>query len=773
MKLSLPLLLLTAVLFFSCQREIDPSILQEPEETNTIIAAENEKLKKAITTQTREVYLAGYIKDEAGKAIAQAKVQAGSKETTTDADGYFNFKKLLTVNRDYALVTVTKNGYMNGFITFTPNKKNGISHSVELVLQTKSAAKTFAAVDGGSVTIDEKIKLDFPANSIVTKAGQPYTGSVQVVGRYIDPAADNFLLTMPGTLSGLNLSGQIRAMESYGMASIDLYDAAGNELEVASSQQVTMKMPAIAGSPATIPLWHFNETFGIWIQTGTAKKEGSEYIATVNHFSVWNLDVEINSFELELQFVTGDSSFPLSSILVEVSNANTGAKYGKVRADANGKATLINCPSDAPLKLALNLACGPIEKTIAPVTANRQETVRMDNVRPELLSFSLNGTLYGCNNDTLKNHPFEIRLNNGAVRSFHGTTDSVGHYEISVILCKTGNPIQARTYSYINDVLKFSAPGEIEEGNYTYLPIVCEGLNTGTIIDEDDEVVFPDGKLEAKIRLAINKPTGIILFNDVKTIDSLNFSYSQISSLEGIQYLVALNFLATPGNSITALTPLQNLTNLKTLYIGDNPFNNDQLDILTNIKGLHRLSLAGNYKIQDISMLSAFTELKTLSISATSVTDISVVADLKTLTQLDIKSNRIASVTPVENLTLLTHLWMDSISTVRDLKVVNKLSNLLVFHASRNNLTDISDIANCKNLVFLNLAFNKIENITPISNLNKLTYFTVSNNNLQSLSPLIKNFPALREVSFLSGNSLPDSEINQFKALNPNCAILN
>lgn len=771
MKLSLPLLLLTAVLFFSCQRELDPSILQEPEENNTIIAAENEKLKKAITTQTREVYLAGYIKDEAGKPVAQAKIQAGGKETQTDAEGYFNFKKLLTVNRDYALVTVTKNGYMNGFKTFTPNKKNGISHSIELVLQTKSTAKTFTASSGGSITIDDKIKLDFPANSIVTKSGQPYNGNVQVIGRYIDPAAETFLETMPGTLSGLNLNGQIRAMESYGMASIDLYDASGNELEIAAEQNVTMKMPASAGSPATIPLWHFNERFGIWIQTGTAKKEGSEYIATVNHFSVWNLDAELNSYELQLQFVTGDSSFPLSSVLVQVTNETTGAKYGSVRADAHGKATLINCPGDAPLKLTLALPCGPIEKVIAPVTASRTETVRMDNVRPELLSFSLNGTLYGCNNDTLKNQPFEIRLNNGVLRSFHGTTDSSGHYEISVILCKTGNPIQARTYAYINEQLKFSASGELEEGNYTYLPTVCDGINTGTIINEDDEVVFPDGKLEARIRTQINKPTGAIMLRDVKGITTLDIMNAQVTSLEGLQYLIALSELKAGGNQIAQFSPLQYLTNLKLFYIYGNSFENNQLNFLTGLTNLKSLSIFGNNKISDISMLSTLTNLNTLSISLTSVTDISVLASLKSLTQLDIKSNQISDLTPIENLTNLTHLWMDSVKGITNLKVVKNLTNLLVFHASRNKITDISDIANCKKLFFLNLGYNKIQDLSPLSNINSLDYITVMHNDISSITPIMKSFPLLREFFITNGNAVPPAQITNFKTLNPNCTV--
>lgn len=772
MKLSLPLLLLTVVLFLSCQRELDPSILQEPEENNTIIAAENEKLKKAITTQTREVYLAGYIKDEAGKPVAQAKIQAGGKETQTDAEGYFNFKKLLTVNRDYALVTVTKSGYMNGFKTFTPNKKNGISHSIELVLQTKSAPKTFTASSGGSVTIDDKIKLDFPANSIVTKSGQPYNGNVQVVGRYIDPAAETFLETMPGTLSGLNLNGQIRAMESYGMASIDLYDASGNELEVAASQNVTMKMPASAGSPATIPLWHFNETYGVWIQTGTAKKEGSEYIASVNHFSVWNLDVELNSNELELQLITGDSSFPLSSVLIQISNATTGAKYKSIPTDANGKLTLINCPSDIPLKLTAVFSCETIEKTIAPVTANRTEIVDMSPTTAKIITFTLNGTLYGCTNDTLKNQPFEIRLNNGNMQNFQGTTDANGHYEISVLICETGTAIQARAYTYINEILKYSAAGTLAPGNYYFSPAVCEGANIGSIINEDAEIIFPDSRLETKIREKINKPAGEIKYADVKDIDTLNLQYTQITSLEGLQYLSSLIAIEAESNNFTSLVPLEKLSGLRYLALSSSStIGNEQVKSLQNLTNLETLYLESNPLITDISFLSRLTKLFDLNLYGTSVVNIDVLSQLTSLENLDIGLTKVTNFTPIENLTRLQGLGVDSLF-ISNLSFIKKLVELEVLIAMRNNITDISVLADMKKLTYCYLLGNKINDLSPLGSLAPtLVYLQLEDVNLTSINKIMIPMPNLRQLYIRRGNTIPQTELDNFKTLNPNCSI--
>src|SRR6202008_1408413 len=49
----------------------------------------------------------------------------------------------------------------------------------------------------------------------------------------------------------------------------------------------TLLQPA----PATIALWSFDETTGLWKEEGTATKTGSNYIALVHHFSYWNCDM--------------------------------------------------------------------------------------------------------------------------------------------------------------------------------------------------------------------------------------------------------------------------------------------------------------------------------------------------------------------------------------------------------------------------------------------------------------------------------------------------
>lgn len=758
-----------AVLFFSCQKEVD-YVNRAPEEANSILREENAKLKKAVTYALRQVYLAGQVLDEAGVPVTGALVKAGSKEVYTDNNGFYNFRASITVNRDYALVTVKKKGYMHGFKTFTPSKKEKISHNVDIVLQQRPAANIINSGTGGSVTIDGKIGLVFPENSIVTKQGHAYTGEVRIEGRYIDPQAENFSQIMPGMLSGLNSAGQLRAMISFGMASIDLYDASGNELEVAPGKLVKMEMPASPGSPATIPLWHFNETYGIWIQAGHATKDDGKYTAEVNHFSIWNLDLEENSFELNLQFVAGDSSFPLSSRKVEISNASTGDLLGTFQTDARGEATLINCPSNIELKLTIPFKCRSFEKILAPLTASRLEKVKVSAPPAEVTVFSLNGILYNCNNDILKNHPFEIRLNNGSLTSYQLTSDEQGKYDASIVLCKNTNEISIRAYSYINNEFRFSPSETITPGDNIYSPVICYELSQGSQYDDEDEVIFPDAKLENTVRGKIAKPSGAILHKDVKNITFLDISLKGIKNLQGLEHFISLDSLYAYSNAIEDIGPVRQLTRLKCILVSNNKLDDSAVDIIKGLPDMQYVSIGANVNITSILPLAGLTELTGLNLQSTKVTDISVIRNFPHLVDLSLSKNNLGNIAEVAGLIKLERLWMDS-TNVQDISVIANLTNLKVFHASGNNISDISPLENCREIQHLNLHTNSITDISPLKNMNALRGVFISKNQLTTISPVLKNYPLLADFDIINGNSIPTAEINTFKSLNPDCTV--
>jgi hypothetical protein len=113
-------------------------------------------------------------------------------------------------------------------------------------------------------------------------------------------------------LGGLNDQNQMQALQSFGMAIVELKDASGHPLQLAPGKKATLKLPAPANSPATIPLWHFNEKYGLWIQAGVATKTGDSYTAEVNHFSTWNLDLDISNFNWS-KFTSARECCPLQA----------------------------------------------------------------------------------------------------------------------------------------------------------------------------------------------------------------------------------------------------------------------------------------------------------------------------------------------------------------------------------------------------------------------------------------------------------------------------
>lgn len=78
------------------------------------------------------------------------------------------------------------------------------------------------------------------------------------------------------------------------MTGVELQDASGNPLQLVAGKTATINLPIastqLAGAPATIPLWYFDETENIWKEEGTATKQGNNYVCTVSHFTWWNCD---------------------------------------------------------------------------------------------------------------------------------------------------------------------------------------------------------------------------------------------------------------------------------------------------------------------------------------------------------------------------------------------------------------------------------------------------------------------------------------------------
>ena len=327
------LLSLLFLTLFACRNNVDEtlSVTDTPNDpTTTIIDYTPEVIPVTAT-------LFGTVTDESGTPMAGANVTLNNNTETTDEKGRF-FIKNTAMNAAGTFVEVNLTGYFPGSHRFFP--KDGSINYTAISLLTKTTVGSFTSSEGAVVTSPEGIQLEFPANSIVSSDNTVYQGTVEVAARWIDPTADDLQSIMPGGLQGVNTNGEEVALASFGMMAVELESPQGDALNLGNNLNATLTFPVpaelAASAPAEIPLWYFDETYGLWVQEGSAKLEGGQYVGDVAHFSFWNCDFPFPLVELSGTVMTNNGEpFANSWLIVNVQIGNTIYGAG-AWADENG-----------------------------------------------------------------------------------------------------------------------------------------------------------------------------------------------------------------------------------------------------------------------------------------------------------------------------------------------------------------------------------------------------------------------------------------------------
>jgi hypothetical protein len=123
----------------------------------------------------------------------------------------------------------------------------------------------------------------------------------------------------------------------------------------------------LTNAPATIPLWYFNDTLGIWKEEGTATKQGNNYVGSVSHFSFWNCDVPSNFVNLKMTLKNQNQEILPGYRVVLVNTQNNSHAHGNTDSSgiANGAV-----PSAVPIEMTVYNKCNTIlyTQTIGPFT---------------------------------------------------------------------------------------------------------------------------------------------------------------------------------------------------------------------------------------------------------------------------------------------------------------------------------------------------------------------------------------------------------------------
>jgi uncharacterized protein (TIGR02145 family) len=331
----------------------------------------------------------------------------------------------VNLNGSYAVVKAKKSAYFEGIRTHTPTED--AFNKIIIGMQSKGTAKNLNSETGGKLIFDNgKVELDFPANVLLDQSGKPYKGTAKINARYIDPEADNFGELMPGALIGLTDADALTGLISYGMVTVEMTDNVGNKLEIAGNRAVEVTMLAILDAPTEMPIWHFNETYGIWVEAGKAKKEGSKYTFEANYFSSWNFDIPYNGVNVILQIENQDG-VPLTSQYVQIFNNNDN-HLKSLYTDNNGQIKIIRGPSSMKLKIKTNCA----ETFERSVTVTKPIEIVQVNTT-EL--FTISGKITDCENVPVVDKNYIIEKLGDKNFVFKGKTGENGLYESTALLC--------------------------------------------------------------------------------------------------------------------------------------------------------------------------------------------------------------------------------------------------------------------------------------------------------------------------------------------------
>lgn len=166
-------------------------------------------------------------------SFSGVKVTTGDQTTTTDANGYYQFDRVKTVN-GRAVLKFEKQGFMT-VVRSVPVQENmrldvTMKECEVTAAFPSSAVKTLTLSTGN---YSEKMIVDLPGDCYVTENGTAYSGSVTAEAVYLDPDDATFASQMPGDLSAVREDQSAAQLISYGMVAVDLKGAGGEKLNLA------------------------------------------------------------------------------------------------------------------------------------------------------------------------------------------------------------------------------------------------------------------------------------------------------------------------------------------------------------------------------------------------------------------------------------------------------------------------------------------------------------------------------------------------------------
>ena len=342
----------------------------------------------------------GQVVDQNGDPIQDVIIKIGNKTTQTDVNGVFIIKAA-GVYKEFAYITAKKSGFIDGSRAMVPT--SGMNN-VKIMMIANTPVETISSGVASEVTLPNGTTVNFDG-AFQDENGNAYSGQVSVSMYHLEASNENLSSLMPGMLYAKDESGAEKVLLTYGMMNVELKGSNGQKLQIASGHTAGISMAIdatqLATAPNTIPLWHFDDVKGYWIEEGSATKVGNAYVGTVSHFSWWNCDIPNSTILLTIN-IHDNNGNPLVNQIIYLTDQNGYSTLGQT--DSNGQVSGL-IPENSSLALELyasDLSTIIYNSAIGPFVTDAVVNIVIQG-SPSLIFNEITGNLVDCQNMNVTN----------------------------------------------------------------------------------------------------------------------------------------------------------------------------------------------------------------------------------------------------------------------------------------------------------------------------------------------------------------------------------
>lgn len=208
----------------------------------------------------------------------------------------------------------------------------------------------------------------------------------------------------------------------------------------------------------------------------------------------------------------------------------------------------------------------------------------------------------------------------------------------------------------------------------------------------------------------------------VTDLDLSRKSLFDVSELARFRNLESLNLIE---NCLTDLSPLAEITGLRVLKAGNDPFLSDE----------DKAKRLGRNHFADYGFLKKLTNLVDVDFTFTGDDNIEYVIYLPNVEEFRAYSNPIRDISPLKYCKKLHQAYFFD-CPITDISVYRKLPDTFGIAINCTGVSDITPLRGKSQFSYLDAHDAQIEDISTLADFEKMRYVTLSGNNIADFSPL-------------------------------------